>query len=79
MATLIAAAGVGAGILAAPIAVADTCDPAVTVCEGGDIQTDNSPQAAAPPVLADDEQYPFDDEWYFNPAGGAAACGELSV
>ena len=32
---LFAATGVAAGIMAAPIAFADTCDPAVAVCQGG--------------------------------------------
>jgi hypothetical protein len=56
----------------APLAGADSCDPAVTVCQGNEVQT--GPTAApAPPVAAPDEQYPFDDEWYFNPAGGGTA------
>jgi hypothetical protein len=67
---LLAATGVAAGIMAAPIAVADTCDPTVTVCQGGEVQTDNSPPAYAPPASATDDQYPYDNDWYFNPAGG---------
>ena len=69
MAALFAATGVAAGIISAPIAIADTCDPTATVCQGGDVQT-NSPPAAAPSVPATDDQYPYDNEWYFNPAGG---------
>jgi len=69
-AALFAATGVAAGIMAAPIAVADTCDPAVAVCQGGDIQPNNSSPDYSPPVSAADEQYPYDNEWYFNPAGG---------
>jgi hypothetical protein len=69
VAALFAATGVAAGIMTAPIAVADTCDPIATVCQGSDVQTNNSPPAAAPQVTADD-QYPYDNEWYFNPAGG---------
>jgi hypothetical protein len=73
VAALFAATGVAAGIMAAPIAVADTCDPAVTVCQGGDVQTDNSSPDYAPPTSATDDQYPYDSEWYFNPAGGGTA------
>jgi hypothetical protein len=70
VAALVAATGVAAGIMAAPIAVADTCDPTATVCQGGDVQTNTSSPDYAPPASATDDQYPFDSEWYFNPAGG---------
>jgi hypothetical protein len=70
VAALFAATGVAAGIMAAPIAVADTCDPTATVCQGSDVQTNDSPPAAAPQISATDDQYPYDNEWYFNPAGG---------
>jgi uncharacterized membrane protein YgcG len=70
VAALFAATGVAAGIMAAPIAVADTCDPTATVCQGGDVQTDTSSPDFAPPASATDDQYPYDNEWYFNPAGG---------
>jgi hypothetical protein len=73
VAVLFAASGVAAGIMAAPIAVADTCDPAVTICQGGDIQTNTSSPDYSPPVSAADDQYPFDSDWYFNPAGGGTA------
>jgi hypothetical protein len=73
-AALLAATGVAAGIMAAPIAVADTCDPAVAVCQGGDIQPSNSSSPDySPPVTATDDQYPYDGDWYFNPAGGGTA------
>jgi hypothetical protein len=71
VAALFAASGIAGGIGIAPIAVADTCDPAVTICQG-DVQPDTSSPVASPSVMADD-QYPFDDEWYFNPAGGGTA------
>ena len=73
MAALFAAGGVAAGIMAAPIAIADTCDPTATVCQGGDVQTNTSSPDYAPPVSASDEQYPFDSEWYFNAGGGGTA------
>ena len=69
VATLFAASSVAAGIIAAPVAGADSCDPAVTVCEGGDAQVDNPSPDYSPPVVTDD-QYPLDGDWYFNPAGG---------
>jgi hypothetical protein len=72
VAALVAAGGIVTGIMAAPLALADTCDPAVTVCQGGDIQPapDSSSPDYAPPVVASEDQYPFDDDWYFDPAGG---------
>jgi hypothetical protein len=71
VAALFAATSVSAGILAAPTALADTCDPAVVVCQGGDAQpADNSSPDYSPPASASDEQYPYDGDWYFNPAGG---------
>jgi len=69
---LIAASGIAGALAIAPAAVADdTCDPAATICQG-DVQPDISSPVASPSVTADD-QYPFDDEWYFNPAGGGTA------
>ena len=71
VAALFAATGVAAGIMAAPIAVADTCDPAVAVCQGGAVVPDNSSSPDySPPVSTTDDQYPYDGDWYFNPAGG---------
>ena len=74
VAALFAAAGLSVGVVAAPVAVADTCDPAVTVCQGGDAAApDGSSPDYSPPVSAADEQYPYDGDWYFNPAGGGTA------
>jgi hypothetical protein len=71
VAVFIATAGVSAGFASAPIALAQeaSCDPAAGVCEG-DVQP-GTPQAAAPTVS--DDQYPTDEDWYFNPAGGGTA------
>jgi hypothetical protein len=66
-AAFFAALGMAAGLAVAPIALADDCDPTATICEG-DVNT--APPAAAPTVSASDEQYPLDEDWYFNPAGG---------
>jgi hypothetical protein len=71
VAALCAAASVTVAIAAAPLAVADTCDPAVTICQGGGVQTGSSSTDYAPQVSADDDQYPTDGDWYFNPAGGS--------
>jgi hypothetical protein len=69
--TFFAAMGMAAGLAAAPIAVADdSCDPTATICQG-DVST--APPAAAPSVSASDDQYPLDEDWYFNPAGGGTA------
>ncbi|MGX9675419.1 hypothetical protein [Mycobacterium sp. HM-7] len=70
-ATLFAAAGVTAGILAAPAAQADICDPSVTVCQGSEISGPTSVPAASPSVIASDDEFPFgDDEWYLYPGVG---------
>jgi hypothetical protein len=53
----------------APVAGADSCDPSVTVCQGNEVQ-DGPAATSVPSVSTNDEQYPFDDEWYFNPSGG---------
>jgi hypothetical protein len=66
--TLFVASSLGWGVAMAPVAFADTCDPAATVCQG-DVQQNISSPVASPSVMADD-QYPFDEDWYFNPAGG---------
>jgi hypothetical protein len=68
IAALCATAGFAAGLGAAPAALADTCDPTATICQG-DVDTNPAPPPAAPQVDAAD-QYPFDEDWYFNPAGG---------
>lgn len=67
IAALFATAGVAGGLGVAPAALADTCDPTATICQGN-VDTNPTP-AATPPVVADDE-YPLDEDWYFNPAGG---------
>jgi hypothetical protein len=69
MAALVAGLGVATAIMGAPLAAADTCDPTATVCQGGDITSGPAPDAA-PAVVAPEDQYPFDDSWYFDPAGG---------
>jgi hypothetical protein len=76
MAALVAGLGVATAIMGAPLAAADTCDPAVTVCQGGDIAPETSSPDYAPPVVAQD-QYPFDDSWYFDPAGGGTILQPL--
>jgi hypothetical protein len=72
VAALFAATCTVAALGAAPPAFADSCDPAVVVCDApGDVQSDSPGNVQindSPPVS--DEQYPFDNEWYFNPAGG---------
>jgi hypothetical protein len=66
---LLAALGMSVGLAIAPIALADDdCDPTATICQG-DVDT-AAPPEAAPPVSASDDQYPLDEDWYFNPAGG---------
>ncbi len=67
-AAIFVALGMAAGLAVAPIALADDdCDPTATICEG---DVDTAPPAAAPTVSASDDQYPLDEDWYFNPAGG---------
>ena len=68
IAALFATAGVAAGLGAAPAALADTCDPTATICQGSDLDTNPAPAAA--PQVAPEDQYPFDEDWYFNPSGG---------
>jgi hypothetical protein len=77
VALLFAAMAAALAIAAAPVAGADPpCDPAVVACDTpgnvdspGNVEINDSP----PPVSAADEQYPFDNDWYFNPAGGGTA------
>jgi hypothetical protein len=64
---IVATSCAAAAIVAAPVAVADDCDPTATVCEN--VQG-NTGINASPPASATDEQYPYDNEWYFNPSGG---------
>ena len=68
VAGLFAAACAAASIGAAPLALADECDPSVAVCDTpGNVEINDAP----PP--SDEASYPFDNEWYFNPAGGGTA------
>jgi hypothetical protein len=69
-AALFVAAGAAAGAMSTPIAVADSCDPTATVCQGGEVQSGPPSSDYSPPASSTDDQYPFDSEWYFNPAGG---------
>jgi hypothetical protein len=77
VALLFAAIAAALAIAAAPVAAADPpCDPAVVACDTpgnvdspGNVEINDSP----PAVSAPDEQYPFDNDWYFNPAGGGTA------
>ncbi len=70
-AMLFAAACAAAGVLFAPGAQADICDPSVTVCQGGEISGPTSVPAASPSVVASDDEFPFgDDEWYLYPGTG---------
>ena len=72
---LCAAAAIAPVMVAlAPVALADTCDPAVTVCQGDAVApSDSSGGDFSPQVVAGDDQYPYDGDWYFNPAGGGTA------
>lgn len=72
MAAVVAMAGVAATVALAPSALADSCDPAVTTCQGDAVAPSGSGSGGdfSPQPTASDEQYPFDGEWYFNPAGG---------
>lgn len=69
LAACIAAAGVAAGLATAPLGVAQECDPTAGVCEG-DIGGGGGNMAA--PSMPD-ENYPNDEDWYFNPSGGGTA------
>ena len=51
LATLFAITGAAVAIGAAPIAVADECDPTATICQGPDVQTGSSPSFAPAPSL----------------------------
>lgn len=67
---IFAAICVPLGMIAAPIANADECDPTATVCQGSEVQTGGPAPASAPSTSMTDEQYPYDSQWYFDPAGG---------
>lgn len=75
LAALFAATCAAVAIGAAPMAAADPneCDPSVAACDStvsdspGNVEINDSPPASAV------DQYPSDDQWYFNPAGGGTA------
>jgi len=48
LAALFAAAGAATAISAAPIAVADECDPTASICQGPDVQPTDSSLSFAP-------------------------------
>ncbi|MEU0494781.1 hypothetical protein [Mycobacterium sp. NPDC006124] len=75
VAGLFAAACVAGAIGGAPAALADeSCDPAVVVCDApGDANSPGNVQINDAPPPSADESYPFDNDWYFNPAGGGTA------
>ena len=50
---LFAVTGAAVAIGAAPIAVADECNPIETVCQGPDVQTNDSSLAFAPAPVTD--------------------------
>ena len=67
VAALFAATCAVVAIGVAPMAAADDddCDATASVCDSpGNVEINDSPPASAV------DQYPSDDEWYFNPAGG---------
>lgn len=72
VAGLFAAASAAAAIGAAPAALADEpCDPAVVVCDApGNADSPGNVQINDAPAPSSDSTYPFDNDWYFNPAGG---------
>jgi hypothetical protein len=70
VAALFAMASVAAAVAAAPMALADSCDPAVTTCQGDAVAPSDSSSPDYAPQVTADAQYPFDGDWYFNPAGG---------
>jgi len=75
VAGLFVAACAAAAIGAAPAALADeSCDPAVVDCDApGNVDSPGNVQINDSPPPSDDASYPFDNDWYFNPAGGATA------
>ena len=53
LAALFAATGAAVAIGAAPIAVADECDPTASVCQGPEVQTNSSSLDAEPAAVPD--------------------------
>ncbi|MCV7419218.1 hypothetical protein H7K45_01570 [Mycobacterium yunnanensis] len=72
---LVAAAFAAGLIGGAPAAFADeSCDPEVVACDApGGFDSPGNVQINDAPTPSADEGYPFDNEWYFNPAGGGTA------
>jgi hypothetical protein len=70
-----AATCAAAAIGAAPAALADeSCDPAVVNCDApGNVDSPGNVEINDAPAPSDNESYPFDNDWYFNPAGGGTA------
>jgi hypothetical protein len=75
VAGLFAATCAAAAIGAAPAALADeSCDPAVVNCDApGNVDSPGNVEINDAPPPSDNESYPFDNDWYFNPAGGGTA------
>ena len=72
---LFAATCTAVAIGAAPAALADeSCDPAVVDCDApGNVDSPGNVEINDAPPPSDDASYPFDNDWYFNPAGGGTA------
>ena len=69
-AVLLAAAGATAAIVAAPLAPADSCDPAVAVCDGSAPADPNSgPMDFSPVVQPPADDYPADGDWFYSSPG----------
>jgi hypothetical protein len=71
-ATLFTAAAAAAAIVAAPAALADdSCDPAVTTCDGAApaVEGNSGPNDFAPAVQAPADDYPADGDWFFSSPG----------
>lgn len=62
------AAAAAVTLAAPPLATADSCDPAIAACPdyGTQPSTSNPSLSFSPTTIADDDQYPFDGDWYFN-------------
>lgn len=81
---VLCAAATAVTLAVPPMAAADSCDPAIAACPNYGAQpTTNDPSLSfSPTTIADDQQYPFDDDWYFNngdtgghPHGGGGGGG----
>lgn len=63
LAALLAVAGAAVAIGAAPIAIADECDPTATVCQGPEVSAGGGSAVASAPAATD--QFPYDNDWYY--------------